>query len=190
MSNISNVYVFYVADDLRVCTVDLNIVKTAMDPSEFIKRIPKIVSLLMTLFIRLDKNVLLSFSQELHAHLNGSFTNDTFVALKQLNGDKIDEHFYQILSTDSIDFEEYVRYFIYPAIDLFLKSAFFRCFSKFRYAHELTQTAEAVSLAVEKVIETFNRDNVIYLELRTTPRSFAQSMTCADYLRAVISSIM
>lgn len=66
----------------------------------------------------------------------------------------------------------------------------YRCFSKFKYAHELTQTVEAVQLATELVIETFNKENVIYLELRTTPRPLQQSTTCESYLRAVISSIM
>ncbi|KAJ6643463.1 Adenosine deaminase-like protein [Pseudolycoriella hygida] len=117
--------------------------------SEFIKQIPKI---------------------ELHAHLNGSLNAEAFSALNALNGCQVDEHFYQILSTDPVD----------------LKA----CFSKFKYAHELTQTVEAVALATEMVIATFYKENVIYLELRTTPRPLQGAVTCEDYLRAVISSII
>lgn len=63
-----------------------------------------------------------------------------------------------------------------------------RCFVKFRYAHELTDTAEAISLATEQVIQEFSDDNVVYLELRTTPRATA-SMTKIEYLNSVIESI-
>lgn len=64
----------------------------------------------------------------------------------------------------------------------------FRCFVKFRYAHELTDTPEAISLATQRVIQEFSDDNVVYLELRTTPRATA-AMTKAEYLNAVIDAI-
>ncbi|XP_037030410.1 adenosine deaminase-like protein [Bradysia coprophila] len=123
--------------------------KNTEDLCEFIKRIPKV---------------------ELHAHLNGSLNKAAFQALNVLNGSRVDEQFYQILSSDPVN----------------LKA----CFSKFKYAHELTQTVEAVSLATVMVIETFSKENVIYLELRTTPRPLQKATTCEDYLRAVISSII
>lgn len=63
-----------------------------------------------------------------------------------------------------------------------------RAFKKFKYAHELTETPEAVSLATACVIKDFHDDNVVYLELRTTPRS-TNTMSKIDYIEAVIDSI-
>lgn len=64
----------------------------------------------------------------------------------------------------------------------------FRAFKKFEYAHDLTDTIEAVSLATKGVIEDFVADNVIYLELRTTPRE-TPTMTKDEYITAVIDAI-
>lgn len=63
-----------------------------------------------------------------------------------------------------------------------------RCFEKFRYAHDLTDTPEAIALATERVIQEFSDDNVVYLELRTTPRA-TPSMTKTEYLDSVINAI-
>lgn len=61
-------------------------------------------------------------------------------------------------------------------------------FEKFKYAHELTGTKEAVELATKCVIEDFAMDKVVYAELRTTPRS-TSNMSKDDYLSAVIRAI-
>lgn len=58
----------------------------------------------------------------------------------------------------------------------------------FKVAHELTKTKEAVYFATESVIREFAQDNVIYLELRTTPRK-EEGMTSEEYLESVISAI-
>ena len=67
---------------------------------------------------------------------------------------------------------------------------FYACsaFEKFKYAHELTDTREAVALATECVIRDFNDDNVVYVELRSTPRS-TPKMTKDEYIMAVIDTI-
>lgn len=62
-------------------------------------------------------------------------------------------------------------------------------FEKFKYAHDLTDTPEAVALATECVIRDFNDDNVVYLELRSTPRSTSK-MTKDQYVMAVIETMM
>lgn len=64
----------------------------------------------------------------------------------------------------------------------------FSAFEKFKYAHELTDTPDAVSLATECVIRDFNDDNVVYVELRSTPRA-TEKMTKDEYVTAVIETI-
>lgn len=64
----------------------------------------------------------------------------------------------------------------------------FRCFKVFDIAHALTITPDAVFIATSDVIREFHEDNVIYLELRTTPRSVEGSMTKLEYLEAVIKA--
>lgn len=64
-----------------------------------------------------------------------------------------------------------------------------KCFEKFKLAHELVDSAEAVKLATECVIDEFAKENVVYLELRSTPRS-TESMTKREYLDAVVQQIM
>lgn len=63
-----------------------------------------------------------------------------------------------------------------------------RTFRKFRIAHELTSNTENVYLTTKNVIKEFAEDNVIYLELRTTPRS-GPLMSEKDYVNAVIMAI-
>lgn len=65
---------------------------------------------------------------------------------------------------------------------------FCRCFKKFKYAHDLTDTIAAASLATKCVIEDFAADNIVYLELRTTPRE-TPTMSKDEYITAVIDAI-
>ncbi|XP_031617951.1 adenosine deaminase-like protein [Contarinia nasturtii] len=106
---------------------------------------------------------------ELHAHINGSFSNETLEKLSQL------KH-----GTSAKDTEKY---------NLFTKLDLHDGFEKFKYAHELTDTPEAVALGTECVIRDFNDDNVVYLELRSTPRA-TPKMTKEQYVMAVIDTII
>jgi len=63
------------------------------------------------------------------------------------------------------------------------------CFKIFDIAHALTITPQAVSVAACDVIKEFHEDNVIYLELRSTPRAVKDSMTKTEYLEAIIKAI-
>lgn len=63
------------------------------------------------------------------------------------------------------------------------------CFDVFKLAHDLVDSADAVKLATENVIREFSEDNVVYLELRSTPRN-TELMTSHEYLQAVIDTIM
>lgn len=62
------------------------------------------------------------------------------------------------------------------------------CFELFQIAHDVTNNPNAVYIATKRVIEEFAYDNVMYLELRTTPRS-EENMTKREYIDAVIRAI-
>lgn len=63
-----------------------------------------------------------------------------------------------------------------------------RCFAKFKYAHDLTDAPERLGKACENVIRDFQEDNVVYLELRTTPRA-TEHMSRETYLITVCEAI-
>ncbi|XP_053663543.1 adenosine deaminase-like protein [Anopheles marshallii] len=110
---------------------------------------------------------------ELHAHLNGSLSNSTLADLRELKyGKEIpsgnDDGFYKILHGESLTLEE--------------------CFKKFKYAHDLTDRSVGLERATQRVIEDFANDNVIYLELRTTPKATTQ-MSKREYLSTVLEVI-
>lgn len=111
---------------------------------------------------------------ELHAHLNGSLSNQTLAELRILkygsNGNQSgsDDSFYRITSETNLTLQE--------------------CFQKFKYAHDLTDQPETLAFATQKVIQEFAEDNVVYLELRTTPKATAH-MTKREYLTTVLESI-
>jgi adenosine deaminase len=107
--------------------------------------------------------------------LNGSLSNKTLQMLHSLHSSTqghapiVDHNFYHILSSDSQDLSS--------------------CFQKFKYAHDLTSTKNSLKLATMAVIEDFADDNVMYLELRTTPKSNAE-MSKMTYLKTVLEAIM
>ncbi|KAI4467374.1 adenosine deaminase [Holotrichia oblita] len=106
---------------------------------------------------------------ELHAHLNGSLSSQT---LKKLGcfDDCIGEYqkLNKLLERNSRTLNE--------------------CFLLFKVAHNATRTKEAVYVATKDVIQEFFDDNVIYLELRTTPRNEVD-MTMEEYVEAVVKAI-
>ncbi|KAL1512746.1 hypothetical protein ABEB36_002286 [Hypothenemus hampei] len=99
---------------------------------------------------------------ELHAHLNGSLSKST---LKQLGCSEESIKNYQETLTD-------------------IKQVF----NQFQVAHNATNTLENLNLATKCVIEDFAKDNVIYLELRTTPRS-EKDLSERDYIETVVEAI-
>ncbi|KAL1383942.1 hypothetical protein pipiens_013113 [Culex pipiens pipiens] len=111
---------------------------------------------------------------ELHAHLNGSLSNQTLAELRNLkygsygNQPGSDDSFYRITSKTNLTLQE--------------------CFQKFKYAHDLTDQPDTLAFATRKVIQEFAEDNVVYLELRTTPKATAH-MTKREYLTTVLETI-
>lgn len=63
------------------------------------------------------------------------------------------------------------------------------CFDVFKIAHDLVDSPKAVSIAMENVIHEFSEENIVYLEIRSTPRQ-TETMTKMKYLETVIETIM
>ncbi|CAD6192154.1 unnamed protein product [Caenorhabditis auriculariae] len=84
---------------------------------------------------------------ELHAHLNGSISLKTIRELLEKQSDRPEEYVLQ----QPVNMEDF--FLLFPLIQ------------------ELTQKPEALRKATHDVIEEFAEDNVIYLELRTTPKN-------------------
>lgn len=61
-------------------------------------------------------------------------------------------------------------------------------FKAFDLAYTLTKTPDAVYLAAYNTIKEFCDDNVIYLELRSTPRE-EKGMSKKDYVLALLRAI-
>lgn len=110
---------------------------------------------------------------ELHAHLNGS-----------LNIDSIKELAEKVYGPQTEEFAGMCQRFI-----KFTKGDDLNdCFEKFKFVHELTSTRKGLHYATELVMRDFAKDNVMYLELRTTPKS-NENMTRREYLQTVMDSI-
>ncbi|XP_070150403.1 N6-Methyl-AMP deaminase [Polyergus mexicanus] len=106
---------------------------------------------------------------ELHAHLNGSLSMNTLQKLYKMQDSNValcDQAFMNTTNFSSLS----------------------ECFKVFDIAHALTITPQAVFIATCDVIKEFHEDNVIYLELRSTPRAVKDSMTKTEYLEAIIKA--
>lgn len=106
---------------------------------------------------------------ELHAHLNGSLSVNTLQKLREMQCSNTACDQVLVDTTNFLSLSE--------------------CFKMFDVAHALTITPQAVFVATCDVIKEFYEDNVIYLELRSTPRAVKDSMTKTEYLQAIIDAI-
>lgn len=111
---------------------------------------------------------------ELHAHLNGSLSRETMQKLADLK-EKRQGTKYEIPEGYKIDG--------YKLEDLS------ECFKLFQVAYDLVDSKEALILATKAVIKEFSEDNVIYLELRSTPRA-TEDMTKREYLTTVVETMI
>ncbi|XP_072757087.1 N6-Methyl-AMP deaminase isoform X2 [Anoplolepis gracilipes] len=107
---------------------------------------------------------------ELHAHLNGSLSIKTLQKLYKMQDSNIAPSDQAFMNTTNF-------------------SSLSECFKIFDIAHALTVTPQAVFIATCDVIKEFYEDNVIYLELRSTPRAVKDSMTKTEYLEAMIKAL-
>ncbi|KAL8461377.1 hypothetical protein ACS0TY_032743 [Phlomoides rotata] len=110
---------------------------------------------------------------ELHAHLNGSIRDSTLLELARGLGDK------GVIVFTSVE-------------HVILKNdrALSEVFKLFDLIHILTTDHKTVSRITKEVIEDFAADNVVYLELRTTPKkNESKGMSKRSYMEAVLEGI-
>ncbi|WOL06722.1 adenosine deaminase-like protein isoform X1 [Canna indica] len=110
---------------------------------------------------------------ELHAHLNGSVRDSTLLELAKVLGEK-----------GVIVFADVAHVIMKNGRSLP------ECFMLFDLFHILTTDHQTVTRITKEVIEDFAAENVVYLELRTTPKkNEAKGMTKRSYMEAVIDGI-
>ncbi|XP_076886140.1 N6-mAMP deaminase-like [Bidens hawaiensis] len=102
---------------------------------------------------------------ELHAHLNGSIRNSTLLELARELG----------------DFDHVIR-----KNDRTLREVF----KLFDLIHVVTTDHKTITRITKEVVEDFAAENVVYLELRTTPkRNDSIGMSKRSYMEAVIDGL-
>ncbi|KAK2973017.1 hypothetical protein RJ640_005560 [Escallonia rubra] len=110
---------------------------------------------------------------ELHAHLNGSIRNSTLLELAGELGEK-----------GTINFSD-VEHVILKN-DRSLREVF----KLFDLIHIITTDHKIVTRITEEVVEDFAAENVVYLELRTTPkRNDSIGMSKRSYMEAVVEGL-
>ena len=102
---------------------------------------------------------------ELHAHLNGSIR---FQTLKELSFQK----------GQPFAFDEHKK--------LDMKTAFMI----FAQIHKVINDLASIRRVTLEMLEDFNLENVIYLEIRTTPKSLEGVFTYEEYLETILDEIM
>lgn len=107
---------------------------------------------------------------EIHAHLHGSIRKSTLIELVK-----------EAHVGDSA--EDAIKASVSSPTDLK------NCFQLFAAIHQAVQSKTAVSRVVREVLEDFMADNVIYLELRSTPRALADGTSIENYVDLVTSMI-
>jgi len=110
---------------------------------------------------------------ELHAHLNGSIRISTIL-----------EFFSKYREKQNDESDEFSKFLSGEANERSLEA----CFNIFDLIHEQFSTRESICRITREVIEDFDSENVLYLELRTTPRNVG-TMTKRCYLEAVLEAI-
>ncbi|OBT66773.1 hypothetical protein VE03_04020 [Pseudogymnoascus sp. 23342-1-I1] len=115
---------------------------------------------------------------ELHAHLSGSISptclHEIWISKKQRDPDSaadLPDPLQELAPSKAFDLV-----------------TFFPLFSK--YIYELCNDAENISYSTKSVLQDFQDDGVVYLELRTTPRLIKQAgITKEAYVQLVLSTI-
>lgn len=110
---------------------------------------------------------------ELHAHLNGSIRDSTLLELVKVLREKG--------ASVSPDVEHVIMKKVRSLPE---------CFKLFDLIHTLTTDHRTVTRITKEVVEDFAAENVVYLELRTTPKkNEAVRMSKRSYVEAVLDGL-
>ncbi|KAG2330662.1 hypothetical protein Bca52824_001842 [Brassica carinata] len=110
---------------------------------------------------------------ELHAHLNGSIRDSTLLELARVLGEK------GVIVLSDVE-------------DVIQKNdrSLAEVFKMFDLIHVITTDHQTVTRITREVVEDFALENVVYLELRTTPkRNDSIGMSKRSYMEAVIKGL-
>ncbi|VDM46700.1 unnamed protein product [Toxocara canis] len=114
--------------------------------------------------------------QELHAHLNGSLSMKTIEKLAAMKAEN---------DPDYCGLSEAERELLKPTERQRSLDEVFRIFP---VVQNLIQHKEELTMATVDVIGDFESENVVYLELRSTPKS-TKGMSKRDYVEAILDGI-
>eukprot|EP00850_Spirogloea_muscicola_P002263 SM000008S22352 [mRNA] locus=s8:1203573:1214035:+ [translate_table: standard] len=107
---------------------------------------------------------------ELHAHLNGSIRDSTIRDLASRCSEPFADDAHKLTKRGDRSLAE--------------------CFKLFDLIHKLTTNHEIITRIAQEVVEDFAADNVIYLEIRTTPKSSPErQITKKSYIEAVLAGL-
>jgi adenosine deaminase len=106
---------------------------------------------------------------ELHAHLHGSVRHSTLQELIK-GSDKEDAQYRFMLDEGDHGLAD-------------------RPFDLFPVVHKLVNSIEIVKRVLHEMVEDYIAENVIYLEIRTTPRSLPDGTTAREYVKTLVSEI-
>eukprot|EP00850_Spirogloea_muscicola_P005382 SM000024S07844 [mRNA] locus=s24:792718:802523:- [translate_table: standard] len=107
---------------------------------------------------------------ELHAHLNGSIRDSTIRDLASRCSEPFADDAHKLTKRGDRSLAE--------------------CFKLFDLIHKLTTNHEIITRIAREVVEDFAADNVIYLEIRTTPKSIPErQITKKSYIEAVLAGL-
>jgi adenosine deaminase len=115
---------------------------------------------------------------ELHAHLNGCISNEILERVSFCDDD--DD------SGKDARTNKRVEKAVEPRKSLDLAE----CFRTFAKIHEAIRTPKILNWVTTQVIEDFWSDNVIYLELRTTPKMIHEIPSKDVYMKNVVDAII
>jgi adenosine deaminase len=122
---------------------------------------------------------------ELHAHLSGSVRNSTIIEL--IKNELLEK---RSETQDELNIEKEIEQY-----QINENKSLKDCFTIFSHLHRLLNNKENLERVTREILKDFADENVIYLELRTTPRviydSFSKKviLTKRDYIETIINEI-
>lgn len=129
---------------------------------------------------------------ELHAHLSGSVRYDTIIDLLKEEFENSD-----LVNQEKIKSEIILLNCLKnkPSISCTNSRSLNECFQVFTILHRLLSNLEILEKVTLDILKSFESDNCVYLELRTTPRNIFDKdsnkllVSKSDYLKKIVNVI-